>query len=138
MTTSRVQSTSAAHEGLEAVVALGHPLLHARLDHGVAPFDGAADAATPQPGATVAEVLEPHELEGDLVGSPVELEGLEGELVLADRVEHPAEAERAVVGHVLVAVSATGREVPPLDLHLVAVRPEPLLDLLGVAVRVED
>ena len=51
-----------------------------------------------QPAAAVAEVVEPHELDGDHVGGALELEGLDGEVVVADRVEHAVEAELAAVG----------------------------------------
>src|SRR5690606_32820949 len=57
----------------------------------------------------------------------------------ADDVEDPSEAVfLALRVAVQVSVAATGREVVLLDVHLVAVRPQPLPDELGIAVGRED
>src|SRR5690606_40625939 len=87
---SRAES-SGGGEGLEAVVALAHAGLHAGCHHAVARLERRVDGVAREAAATVAEVLEAHRLDAHGVGVAEELEGLDGELVLANRVEHAPE-----------------------------------------------
>ena len=85
-------------------------------------------------GAAVAEVLEHHLLEGDTVGHPLEGEGLDDQLGGAHLVEAAVEAVLVSVTRVHVAIGPSRTAVEVVDPHLVAARPEPLLQELGVGV----
>ena len=78
-------------------------------------------------GAAVAEVLEAERLDAHHIRVALELEGLDDELIRPCDVEDAVEGELlALLVHVDVAVATPGPQVPALDLHVVAVRAEPL------------
>src|SRR6185312_14320926 len=79
---------------LQALIPLAHAALHAGLCHAVPRLDGWIDGMPDQAAAPFAEVLEGQELDAHDIRVAAELEGLDGELVLADRVEDPAEGVR--------------------------------------------
>src|SRR6478752_7586906 len=123
-TTSKVQSmmcsvrdagSEVGGQLLQAGVALDDAGLHPAGDHAIPGFDG------------------------DHVGVSLELERLDGEVVLPHHVEHAAEAVLAALPVLVdVAVAAAAGEVPVLDVHLVTVRSQPLPDQLGLGVRPEQ
>ena len=97
----RAAHRSSAIEGVELGVALVDAGLHAAGQPLVAALEAVDERLRVQPGAAVAEVLEPQRLERDAVGLTVEREGLH-DAVLADLVEAAVEA-------VLLAVAARRR-----------------------------
>ena len=86
-----------------------------------------------QPGAAVAEVLEPQRLERHVVGLTVEREGLH-DAVVADLVEAAVEAELHAVASRDVAPATARRGVPVEDLGVHPVRPDPAGEQLGIGV----
>src|SRR5699024_8088635 len=81
----------------ELVERVGHTGLHPGVDHAVPGRHGRVDSVPGQPAATATEVLEAQGLDADHVRVAEELEGLDGDLVLPDGVQRPAEAVRVAV-----------------------------------------
>src|SRR2546421_10005801 len=105
------RSSELRDERVELGVALVDAGLHAAGQPLVTSLEAVHQRLRVQPGAAVAEVLEPQRLEGDAVGLAVERERLH-DAVLTDLVEATVEAVLLAVAPGDVAPAATGGGVP--------------------------
>src|SRR5688572_17789758 len=94
----RRERASGGDERVEAFVSLAQTALHAARGHAVARLDRGIHGVDLQPRAAAPEVFERHRLDGDDVGEALELERLDGELVLADGVEGSVEPPGLALG----------------------------------------
>jgi hypothetical protein len=91
-----------------------------------------------EPGPAAVQALEGERLDADDVGVALELEGLYGELVLADDVEDSVErVVDAVLALLDEPVAAAGPEAELLEVQVVAAGADPLTVELRVLVRPE-
>ena len=129
----RAAHRSSADQGVELGVALVDAGLHAAGQPLVAAFEAVDERLRVQPGAAVAEVLEPQRLERDVVGLTVERERLH-DAVVTDLVEAAVEAELDAVAPGDVAPAAAGGRVPVEDLGVHPVGSDPAGEQLGIGV----
>ena len=110
----RAHQVLRSEQRVELGVALVDAGLHARGQPGVPALEAVHQRLGVQPGAAVAEILEPQRLEGDVIGHALEGEGLH-DLVLADGVEAAPEAELLAVARRDIAPAAAVADVPLQD-----------------------
>src|SRR3979490_1267 len=110
-------------EGVERRVPLLDAGLHPDRQPLVAGVEAVHQRLRMQPGAAVAEVLEPQRLEGDAIGLTIERAGLNA-AALADLVEATVEAVLLALAPSDVAPAAARGGVPVEDLGLHPIRPD--------------
>src|SRR5215469_6609609 len=118
---------------VELGVSLVDPSLHSTGQPGVSAFEAVDQRLRAQPGAAVAEVLEPQRLQGDAVGLTLEGEGLH-DTVWAYLVEAAAERVLNAFRHLDEPPATAGAGIPVLDPGVHCVRAHPLGEQRGVSV----
>src|SRR3954447_4480837 len=122
---------------LKLRVALVDPDLHAALEPCVPALETVHEGLRAQPGAAVAEVLEPQRLQGHTVGVALVGERLH-DAVRPDLVEATAERVFLPVAGGHEPPAAAGARVPLLDARLQGARADPLCEQPGIGVRSEQ
>src|SRR4051794_4688369 len=122
---------------LELRVALVDPDLHAALEPRVPALETVHEGLRAQPGAPVAEVLEPHRLQCHTVRVALVGERLH-DAVRPDLVKAAAERVFFPVARGHKPPTAAGARVPLLDARLQGARADPLREQLGIGVRPEQ
>src|SRR5215470_320717 len=118
---------------VELGVSLVDPGLHTTGQPGVSAFEGVDQRLRAQPGAAVAEVLEPQRLQGDAVGLILEGEGLH-DAARAYLMKAAAERVLHAIFYLDEPPATAGACIPVLDPGVHCVRAYPLGEQHGVGV----